>query len=172
MPRSGAWTGGWDLSIHRRWHLTFHLEMGALRPPVVTFAERAGSWLGAGLTPRLSPPKHSLQKCPSCPPWPQTQDVGPSRVGGAMRSCLLSFSLLVLSRLWYTEMASCISWSNDYSPLAIDWVFYKYLGLTVRNLSLRRTSLTCDSGYIVVCFLIASLRCSRKIRGFSFRALL
>jgi hypothetical protein len=40
----------------RRWHLAFHLEMGALRPPVVTFAERAGSWLGVGLTPVLSPP--------------------------------------------------------------------------------------------------------------------
>jgi hypothetical protein len=24
-------------SIHRRWYPTFHLEMGALRPPVVTF---------------------------------------------------------------------------------------------------------------------------------------
>jgi hypothetical protein len=31
--------GGRDPSIHRRWHLAFHLEMGALRPPVVTFAE-------------------------------------------------------------------------------------------------------------------------------------
>jgi hypothetical protein len=52
-------------------------------------------------------------------------------------------------------------------PLAIDWVFYKYQGLTVRNLSLRRTSLTCDSGSPVVCFLIVSLRCCRKVRGFS-----
>jgi hypothetical protein len=64
-------------------------------------------------------------------------------------------------------MASCISWSSDFSPSAIDWIFYKYQGLTVRNLSLRRTSLTCDSGSIVVCFLIASLRCCRKVRGFS-----
>jgi hypothetical protein len=55
MPRSGVWTGGWDPSIHRRWHLTFHLKMGALRPPVVTFAERAGSWLGVGLSPKMSP---------------------------------------------------------------------------------------------------------------------
>jgi hypothetical protein len=38
---------GWDPSIHRRWHFTFHLETGALRPPVVTFVERVGSWLGA-----------------------------------------------------------------------------------------------------------------------------
>jgi hypothetical protein len=30
-------------SIPRRWHPAFLLEMGALRPPVVTFAERAGS---------------------------------------------------------------------------------------------------------------------------------
>jgi hypothetical protein len=59
-------------------------------------------------------------------------------------------------------MASCISWSNDFFPAATDWVFYK-----LRNLSLRRTSLTCDSGSIVVCFLIASLRCCRKVRGFS-----
>jgi hypothetical protein len=64
-------------------------------------------------------------------------------------------------------MASCISWSNDFSSSATDWVFYKYLGLTVRSLSLRRTSLTCDSGSTVVCFLIASLRCCRKVRGFS-----
>jgi hypothetical protein len=64
-------------------------------------------------------------------------------------------------------MVSCISWSNDFSPSATDWVFYKYLGLTVRNLSLRRTSPTCDSGSPVVCFLIASLRCCRKVRGFS-----
>jgi hypothetical protein len=64
-------------------------------------------------------------------------------------------------------MASCISWSNDFSPSATDWVFYKYLGLTVRNLSLRRTSLTCDSGSTVVCLLIASSRCYKKVRGFS-----
>jgi hypothetical protein len=31
-----------DTSIHRRWHPPFHLEMGALRPPVVTFSEKAG----------------------------------------------------------------------------------------------------------------------------------
>jgi hypothetical protein len=37
----------------------------------------------------------------------------------------------------------------------------------VRNLSLRRTSLSCDSLSPVVCFLIASLRCCRKGRGFS-----
>jgi hypothetical protein len=37
----------------------------------------------------------------------------------------------------------------------------------VRNLSLRRTSLTCDSGSTVVCFLTASLRCYRKVREFS-----
>jgi hypothetical protein len=45
----------WDSSIHRRWHPTFHLEMGALRSPVVTFAEREGSWWGPGLSPGLSP---------------------------------------------------------------------------------------------------------------------
>jgi hypothetical protein len=28
-----------DPSIHRRWHLAFHLVTGALRPPVVTLAE-------------------------------------------------------------------------------------------------------------------------------------
>jgi hypothetical protein len=37
--RSGMWTGGLDPSIHRRWHLAFHLVMGALRPPVVILAE-------------------------------------------------------------------------------------------------------------------------------------
>jgi hypothetical protein len=37
----------------------------------------------------------------------------------------------------------------------------------VRNLSLRKTSPTCDSGSTVVCFLIASLRCCRKVRRFS-----
>jgi hypothetical protein len=44
-----------DPSIHRRWHPTFHLEMRALRPSVVTFAERAGSQLGTGLSPKLTP---------------------------------------------------------------------------------------------------------------------
>jgi hypothetical protein len=44
-----------DISIHRRWHSAFHLEMGALRPPVVNFVERAGSRWGQGLSPRLSP---------------------------------------------------------------------------------------------------------------------
>jgi hypothetical protein len=47
--------GGQDPPIHRRWHLAFHLEMGALRPPVATLAEKAGSWLGVGLSPGLSP---------------------------------------------------------------------------------------------------------------------
>jgi hypothetical protein len=42
-------------SIHRGWHLTYHLEMEVLRPPVVTFAEGARSWWGLGLSPRLSP---------------------------------------------------------------------------------------------------------------------
>jgi hypothetical protein len=45
----------WNPSIHRKWHSTFHLEMGALRPPVVTFAERAGSQWGLRLFPGLSP---------------------------------------------------------------------------------------------------------------------
>jgi hypothetical protein len=65
MPRTGTWTGGRDPSIHRRWHLSFHLEVGALRPPVVTFAKRAGSQLGEGLIPMLFPLKHSMQKFPS-----------------------------------------------------------------------------------------------------------
>jgi hypothetical protein len=63
-------------------------------------------------------------------------------------------------------MVSCISWSNDFSPSAIDWVFYKYQVLTVRNLSLRRTSLTCDSGSIMVCS-DRFLKMCRKVRGFS-----
>jgi hypothetical protein len=41
--------------IHRRWLPAFHLEMGALRPPVVIFAERAGSQWRPGLSPGLSP---------------------------------------------------------------------------------------------------------------------
>jgi hypothetical protein len=45
----------WNPSIHRRWHPAFHLEMGALRTPVVTFAERARSQWGLGLSPWLSP---------------------------------------------------------------------------------------------------------------------
>jgi hypothetical protein len=45
----------WDPSIHRRWHPAFHLEMGALRPPVVTLAERAGLWRVVGLSPGLFP---------------------------------------------------------------------------------------------------------------------
>jgi hypothetical protein len=44
-----------DPSIRRRWHPAFHLETGALRPPVVTFAERAGSQREVGLSPGLSP---------------------------------------------------------------------------------------------------------------------
>jgi hypothetical protein len=31
------------------------MEMGALRPPVVTLAEREGSWRVVGLSPGLSP---------------------------------------------------------------------------------------------------------------------
>jgi hypothetical protein len=65
MPRSGAWTGGWDTSIHRRLHLASHLEIGALRPPVVTFAERAGSQLGVELTPGLSPLSILCRSVPS-----------------------------------------------------------------------------------------------------------
>jgi hypothetical protein len=38
---------------------------------------------------------------------------------------------------------------------------YKYLGLTVRNLSLRRTSPTCDSESTMVCFLIG---CCCKVK--------
>jgi hypothetical protein len=56
MLRSGAWTGG--LGTHQSiggGTPTFHLEMGALRPPVVTFAERAGFQLGVGLSPGLPP---------------------------------------------------------------------------------------------------------------------
>jgi hypothetical protein len=65
-------------------------------------------------------------------------------------------------------MASYISWSNDFFLSATDFeFFYKYLGLTVRILSLRRTSLTYDFGFTVICFLIASLRCYGKVRGFS-----
>jgi hypothetical protein len=44
----------WDLSIHRRWCPTFHPEMGAFRPPVVTFANRERSQWGMG-PPGLSP---------------------------------------------------------------------------------------------------------------------
>jgi hypothetical protein len=57
---------GRDPSIHKRWHLTFHLEAGALRPPVVTFAERIGSQLGVGLSPKLSPLSSIL--CRNAPP--------------------------------------------------------------------------------------------------------
>jgi hypothetical protein len=76
-------------------------------------------------------------------------------------------SLIFLSVSNVTDMASRISWSNDFSPSATDWVFYKYLELIVSNLSLRRTSLTCDSGSTVVCFLRASSRCYRQVRRFS-----
>jgi hypothetical protein len=59
----------WNPSFHRRWYPTFHLEMGALRFPVVTFAERARSQWGLGLSPGLSPFWGLLQKCPFCPQW-------------------------------------------------------------------------------------------------------
>jgi hypothetical protein len=48
--------------------------------------------------------------------------------------------------------------------MSFSWISGAYC---VRNLYLRRTSLTCDSRSTVVCFLIASLRCFRKVRGFS-----
>jgi hypothetical protein len=41
--------------IHRQWHPTFHLGTGTLKPPVVTFAEKARSRWGPGLSPGLSP---------------------------------------------------------------------------------------------------------------------
>jgi hypothetical protein len=59
-------------------------------------------------------------------------------------------------------MASCITWFNDFFPSATVRIFYEYLGLTVRNLSLKRTSLTCDSESTVVCFLI-SCCCKLKL---------
>jgi hypothetical protein len=90
-----------------------------------------------------------------------------SQLGGGSNEVMSLLFLSVSNVLVYTDMASCISWSSDFSPSATNWVFYKYLGPTVRNLSLRRTSLTWNSGSTVVCFLIASLRCCRKVRGFS-----
>jgi hypothetical protein len=82
----------------------------------------------------------------------------------------LSFSLLLV-RSWtykhdiHTDMTSCITWFNDFSPSATDFeIFYEYLGLTALEIYLW---VTCDSGSSVVCFLIASLRCCRKVRGFS-----
>jgi hypothetical protein len=91
------------------------------------------------------------------------------QLGGGSNEVMMSLIFLFVSNVLviYTDIANCISWSKDFSPSATDWVFYKYLGLTVRNLSLRRTSLTCDSGSTVVCFLITSLICCRKVRGFS-----
>jgi hypothetical protein len=84
MQRNAKWTGGQDPLIHRRWHLAFHLEIGALRHPVVTFPERAG------LSPGLFPLKHSLQKCPCCPPclWYR-----PQLGGGSNEVMSLIFSL-------------------------------------------------------------------------------
>jgi hypothetical protein len=58
-------------SIHERWHPTFHLETGALRPLMVTFAERARSqWGGAvsqtvpllSISCRSAPPVHNSTK--------------------------------------------------------------------------------------------------------------
>jgi hypothetical protein len=47
-------------------------------------------------------------------------------------------------------------------PSASVWIFYEYLGLTDRNLSLRRTCLACDSESTVVCFLIGCC-CKAKL---------
>jgi hypothetical protein len=52
--RSGARTGDQDPSIHRKWHPIFHPEIGALRPPVVTFAEGRVP-VGAGAVSRALP---------------------------------------------------------------------------------------------------------------------
>jgi hypothetical protein len=65
MPRSRAWTGGQDPSIHRRWHLAFHLEVGALRPPVVTLAE-GRVLVGGGVISQAVPLLSNL--CRSPPP--------------------------------------------------------------------------------------------------------
>jgi hypothetical protein len=46
-------------------------------------------------------------------------------------------------------------------PFSHSLSFYEYLGLTVRNLSLRRPSLTCDFESTVVCFLIG---CCCKVK--------
>jgi hypothetical protein len=44
----------WTHQSIGRWHLVFHLVMGALRPPVVTLAE-GRSQLGVGLSPSCPP---------------------------------------------------------------------------------------------------------------------
>jgi hypothetical protein len=127
----------WDPSTHRRWLSIFHLEMGALRPPVVTFAERTRSQWGLGLSPRLSPLWGFPEEVPHLSTMVASSGHRPLWGGhslrAAMRSCCpLSFSFfLVRSWLQYTDMASCISWSSDFSPSATDfWSFNGYLGLT------------------------------------------
>jgi hypothetical protein len=42
-----------DPSIQGRWHLTFHPEMGALRPPMVALTDGAWSRKGLGLSAGL-----------------------------------------------------------------------------------------------------------------------
>jgi hypothetical protein len=105
--------------------------------------QRAGSWLGVG----LSPLKHSLQKCPSCPASSGYR----LQLGGALSESnnetmvSLIFSLLLLRSWTYRHsykyrhgyLYYLVHWLF---PSATDWVFYEHLGLTVRNLSLRRTS--------------------------------
>jgi hypothetical protein len=90
-----------DLSIHKRWHLTFCLETGELRPPVVTFAAGTGSQWGARDVPLLGIP------CGSAPPVHMVANSGcRALLGGALpESCdqvmilFLSFSLFLV-RSW------------------------------------------------------------------------
>jgi hypothetical protein len=42
-------------SIQRRWHPTFHLEMGTLKPPVVALTYGPWSWRELRLSPGMPP---------------------------------------------------------------------------------------------------------------------
>jgi hypothetical protein len=130
MPRSGTWTGGWDPSINRRWHLTFHLETGALRPPVVTFVERAGSWLGTGLSPELFPFWALSAEVPLLSTIVASSGCR-SQSGGAFsessNEVMISLNFFSPVRSWtyrhtgvaiHTDMATCTTWFNDFSPSA------------------------------------------------------
>jgi hypothetical protein len=134
MPRSGAWTGGQDPSIHRRKHPTFHLGRGQLDCGYL--AEKAGSRFGAELSPGLSPFWTFSAEVPLLSTMVTSSGCRPQS-GGALSEnsnevmmALTFFSpvredLVIVQR----QGSSCTSWSNDLFSFSHRlWIFLRTSG--------------------------------------------
>jgi hypothetical protein len=120
-----------DPTIHRRWHPPFHLETGDLDLQWLPLQRGQGPSWGLGLSSWLSPFWAFSAEVPFLSTMVASLGCRPQSGGALPKSCnevmvsFLSFSLfLVMSQLQDTDMASCISWSNDFSPSVTDfWSF-------------------------------------------------